>query len=151
SDLGAALKQLTITRVGSVELDEAVTATVGEDPATVGRRLEEAGRRHCILLDTRGRPLRWVSLRELRSGSAALAAADRDESLEVVTLQSTLNDALDTMLTSSHGVVVVTGRRDTYQGVIRVETITNAIQSMRASAESSTPSEEQSGGGVHTP
>jgi osmoprotectant transport system ATP-binding protein len=90
-------------------------------------------------------------LRELRSGSAALAAADRDESLEVVTLQSTLNDALDTMLTSSHGVVVVTGRRDTYQGVIRVETITNAIQSMRASAESSTPSEEQSGGGVHTP
>ena len=148
---GAALKQLTITRVGSVELDEAVTATVGEDPATVARRLDEAGRRHCILLDTRGRPLRWVSLRELRSGSAALASADRDPSLEVVTLQSTLNDALDTMLTSSHGVVVVTGRRDTYQGVIRVETITNAIQSMRASAESSTPSEEQSGGGVHTP
>ncbi|REF38266.1 ABC transporter ATP-binding protein [Thermasporomyces composti] len=143
---GAALKQLTITRVGSVELDEAVTATVGEDPATVARRLDEAGRRHCILLDTRGRPLRWVSLRELRSGSAALASADRDPSLEVVTLQSTLNDALDTMLTSSHGVVIVTGRRDVYQGVIRVETIMNAIHSMRSSAESSASSTEQSGG-----
>ena len=42
-------------------------------------------------------------------------------------LASTLNDALDEMLTSSHGVVVVTGLRNAYQGVIRVETIMDAI------------------------
>jgi osmoprotectant transport system ATP-binding protein len=148
---GAALKQLTITRVGGVELDEAVTATVGENPEAVARRLEGAGRRHCILLDARGRPLRWVSSRELRSGSAALTARNRDASLEVVSVQSTLNDALDTMLTSSHGVVVVTGRRDVYQGVIRVETIMNAIQSMRASSDSSSLSQERSGEGTPTP
>ena len=35
------------------------------------------------------------------------------------------------MLTSSHGVVVVTGRRNSYQGVVRVETIMDAMEDLR--------------------
>ena len=35
------------------------------------------------------------------------------------------------MLTSSHGVVVVTGRRNKYEGVVRVETIMEAIHGLR--------------------
>ncbi len=63
----------------------------------------------------------------------------RDDDLECVNLASTLNDALDEMLTSSHGVVVVTGRRNTYQGVIRVETIMEAIADIRGAANSEEP------------
>ncbi len=59
----------------------------------------------------------------------------RDEELECVNLASTLNDALDEMLTSSHGVVVVTGRRNTYQGVVRVETIMDAMEDLRRTGQ----------------
>jgi osmoprotectant transport system ATP-binding protein len=127
---GAALKQLTLRRVGSVDLDQAVTATPGERTEEVVARTRAAGRQHCIVLDERNRPLRWMSLRDLDRQTATLASCARDDGLDVVGVQSTLNDALDTMLTSSHGVVVVTGRRDTYQGVVRVETIMHAIQEL---------------------
>jgi osmoprotectant transport system ATP-binding protein len=40
------------------------------------------------------------------------------------------------MLTSSHGVVVVTGRRNAYQGVIRVETIMDAMSDIRGAPDS---------------
>lgn len=53
-----------------------------------------------------------------------------------MSLASTLNDALDAMLTSSHGVVVVTGRRNTYRGVIRIETIMEAMSGMPGAAGS---------------
>ncbi len=52
----------------------------------------------------------------------------------MVSLASTLNDALDSMLISSHGVVVVTGRRNVYQGVIRVETIMDAMSDLRGAS-----------------
>jgi len=130
---GAALKQLSLRRVESVQLDEAVTVTVDGDPAEAAKAVRKAGRRHCILLDERRRPLRWVPLHELeRDGREALRPRESDE-MAVLGLRSTLNDALDAMLTSSHGVVVVTGRRDAYEGVVRVETIMNAIREMRSS------------------
>ena len=59
-----------------------------------------------------------------------------DEYLDIVNIASTLNDALDEMLTSSHGVVVVTGRRGAFKGVIRVETIMEAISELRNGAQS---------------
>jgi osmoprotectant transport system ATP-binding protein len=43
------------------------------------------------------------------------------------------------MLTSSHGVVVVTGRRNAYQGVIRIETIMDAMSKLHIAAESAEP------------
>jgi osmoprotectant transport system ATP-binding protein len=69
----------------------------------------------------------------------SLTNVQRDEDLESVSLASTLNDALDDMLTSSHGVVVVTGRRNVYQGVIRVETIMDAMSELRSTAQSPEP------------
>ena len=56
-----------------------------------------------------------------------------------MSLASTLNDALDEMLTASHGVVVVTGRRNAYQGVVRVETIMEAMSGIRSAAEDAEP------------
>jgi osmoprotectant transport system ATP-binding protein len=42
--------------------------------------------------------------------------------------RATLNDALDTMLSSSHGAAVVTGRRDEYLGVINFDAVTEFIR-----------------------
>jgi osmoprotectant transport system ATP-binding protein len=139
---GAALKQLTLTRVRDVDLDEAVTVKVGGDAEDAARRVKQAGRGHAILLDERQRPLRWLSLRDLQTAGAT-SNTRRDEDLELVSTASTLNDALDTMLTSSHGVVLVVGRESAYAGAIRLETIMTAMQELQAStpAESTSPAE----------
>ena len=127
---GAALKQLTLTRVRDVDLHEAAVARVGGDPAQATAAARTLDREHVIVLDDQDRPQRWLSLADLERPNA-LDNVARDEELEVVNLASTLNDALDVMLTSSHGVVVVTGRRNSYQGVIRVETIMDAMGDLR--------------------
>jgi osmoprotectant transport system ATP-binding protein len=131
---GAALKQLTLTRVRDVDLHEAAVARVGGDPAQAIAAARALDREHVIVLDDQDRPQRWLSLADLERPNS-LANVERDEELEVVNVASTLNDALDVMLTSSHGVVVVTGRRNTYQGVIRVETIMDAMGDLRRSEQ----------------
>ncbi len=113
-----ALKQLTLTRVRDVELHEAAVARVGGDPGEAIQAARSIAREHVIVLDDQDRSQRWMSLDELQD-PGSLRRVPRDEQLESVNLASTLNDALDSMLTSSHGVVVVTGRRNAYQGVIR--------------------------------
>jgi osmoprotectant transport system ATP-binding protein len=130
---GAALKQLTLTRVRDVELNEAAVARVGGDSAEAVRAAKAIGREHVIVLDDQDRPQRWMSLDELADRQSLMNVA-RDENVETVSLASTLNDALDSMLTSSHGVVVVTGRRNAYRGVIRVETIMDAMADIRGAA-----------------
>ncbi|TMS45735.1 ABC transporter ATP-binding protein [Mycobacterium sp. DBP42] len=135
---GAALKQLTLTRVRDVDLHEAAVAHVGGDPAAAVRAAQAIEREHVIVLDGQDRPLRWMSLTEL-DDPRSLQQVTRDEDLEKVSLASTLNDALDVMLTSSHGVVVVTGRRNVYRGVIRVETIMDAMAEVRSAAQSAEP------------
>jgi osmoprotectant transport system ATP-binding protein len=136
---GAALKQLTLTRVRDVELHEAAVARVGGDPVQATRAAQAINRHHVIVLDDQERPQRWMSLQELAAPDA-LERVPRDEDVETVSLASTLNDALDIMLTSSHGVVVVTGRRNAYQGVIRVETIMDAMSDLRgATGREDTP------------
>ena len=127
---GAALKQLTLTRVRDVDLHEAAVARVGGDPAQATAAARTLDREHVIVLDDQDRPQRWLSLADLERPNSLTDVA-RDEELEVVNVASTLNDALDVMLTSSHGVVVVTGRRNSYQGVIRVETIMDAMGDLR--------------------
>lgn len=127
---GATLKQLSLTRVRDIELHEASVAHVGDDPEIAVKGVREIGRNHAIVLDSKERPLRWMSLKELGT-PGRLENVKRDPNLEMVSLSSTLNDALDEMLVSSHGVVVVTGRRGAYEGVVRVETVMDAMQKMR--------------------
>lgn len=132
---GAALKQLTLSRVRDVELHEAAVAHSGDDPGDAMRAARAIDRGHVIVLDAQERPQRWMSLQEL-ANTRSLNEIERDDDLACVNLASTLNDALDQMLTSSHGVVVVTGRRNAYKGVIRVETIMDAIGGRRGERES---------------
>lgn len=130
---GAALKQLSLTRIRDVELHEAAVIRVGGDPKEAIATAKAMGREFVIVLDAHDRPQRWVSVRELAK-SQTLNSVHRDDDLETVGTASTLNDALDIMLTSSHGVVVVVGRRNKYEGVVRVETIMEAMQNIQSAA-----------------
>ena len=124
---GASLKQLTLMRVRDVEMAQAVTATDDESPATVRQRLEAEGRRYALILDARRRPLRWVHFRQL-SGSS-MAGIGRPVG-DQVSIQSTLQDALEAMLTEG-GDAVVTGSRGEYVGTVQLDTVVTKIRELR--------------------
>jgi osmoprotectant transport system ATP-binding protein len=126
---GATLKQLTLTRVSSLDLRPVTTASVGDDAADAVARAGAAGDDRVVVLDRRGRPIRWPTLAEV--SRMAVIPANVDHKLPVVGLGSTLNDALDTMLAASQGGAVVLGRRDHLTGIVTVEMIMDAIQSAR--------------------
>ena len=125
---GSTLKQLTLTRVGSVELQERTVAQVGERSAEVKARADANGDRSVIVLDERRRPRAWVWLREIEQDDTVQPRGD--DELTPVDRRATLNDALDTMLTSSHGGAVVTGRRGEYLGVVDFDTVTGHMRAV---------------------
>jgi osmoprotectant transport system ATP-binding protein len=129
---GAGLKQLTLRRVDEVPLAEAVIARPGDAARDVLARMDEVGHQHAVVLDGRDRPLRWPSRRTL--GRMDAIGTDADPRLPVIGSRATLNDALDTMLVSSAGAALVTGRAGAFLGVIDVETVMDAITSARAAA-----------------
>jgi osmoprotectant transport system ATP-binding protein len=127
---GAALKQLGLRRVREVEAMDAVVATAGGNAAEALRRAEAASHGHVVVLDERERPVAWPSRREL--SRMTRLPAQVDDAMPVVGSGATLNDALDTMLVSSAGATLVTGRGGVFEGVVTVETIMDAINRARA-------------------
>ncbi len=124
---GSSLKQLSLARVSELELADPVTATVGDDGRAAAAAAEAAGQRDVIVLDRRRRPAGWYTLRE----ASRLASLPPEPKSEVSTIdhRATLNDALDAMLASTHGGVLVTGRRDEYRGMLTFQAVTDHIRS----------------------
>jgi osmoprotectant transport system ATP-binding protein len=127
---GASLKQLTLMRVRDVKYstDEVLTVSDDEHPATVADRLAKAGRTYALVVDDRHRPTRWVHVREL-AGRSSLQQAGRPVGDSVTTL-STLQDALEAILTEG-GRAVVTGSRGEVVGTIDITTVTDVIAGVR--------------------
>ncbi|WAP52262.1 ABC transporter ATP-binding protein [Arthrobacter sp. ATA002] len=122
---GAGLKQLTLTRVNEVELETALTAAPGDLASDVMSRLQGAGAQQAVVLDSRRRPIQWLTRRQL--SRLERVSSTVDSKLPVIGDRATLNDALDTMLVSSAGAALVTGPRDVFLGLITVETVMQAI------------------------
>ncbi|MEG8034655.1 ATP-binding cassette domain-containing protein [Sphingomonas sp. LR61] len=130
---GAGLKQLTLNRVRDVEVVSAVTCSPGEEAKAVLQRMQEAGGHgHAVVVDRRQRPIGWPSRRQLERLDRIPDGVEAD--LPIVGEASTLNDALDTMLVSSAGAALVTGRGEAFRGVITVEVVMEAITRSRAAA-----------------
>lgn len=123
---GSSLKQLSLTRVRALDLSQPTTAHVGEDTGPVVRRAEEAGDESVVVLDDRDRPVAWPWLRQVRHNDTV--RGEPRELLLTLDQAATLNDALDTMLTSAHSKVIVTGDRDRYLGVIDFEAVTEHMR-----------------------
>ncbi|TWF94545.1 ABC transporter ATP-binding protein [Saccharopolyspora dendranthemae] len=126
---GAALKQLTLRRVREIEVGQVPTATVDEAPSVLRERLGTRRGAIGVVLDKRNRPLRWATAREAGSVSD-LARAGRPVE-DSVSRASTLQDALEAILTDDDGVAVVTGSRGEYVGVVDIDTVMNTIKALR--------------------
>ncbi|MDT8910371.1 ATP-binding cassette domain-containing protein [Amycolatopsis sp. PS_44_ISF1] len=126
---GASLKQLTLLRVRDVELkQDALTAGLDESPSEVAKKLDAQRKHFVLVLDGRRRPTRWVHRRQLTAGTSL---ADAGKPLrDIVSLQSTLQDALEAMLAEG-GSVPVTGARGEFAGTIELDTVIATIQQLR--------------------
>jgi osmoprotectant transport system ATP-binding protein len=130
---GASLKQLTLMRVRDVEINnDLLTVNESATPAEVRQQLTERRKTFALVLDARNRPQRWLHVRELAS-AGSLATAGRPVG-DTVSLQSTLQDALEAILTEG-GNAAVTGGRGEYVGTIDIRTVTDTIQQMREEHE----------------
>ncbi|MEC3982112.1 ATP-binding cassette domain-containing protein [Amycolatopsis sp. H20-H5] len=126
---GASLKQLTLLRVRDVELkQDALTAGLDDSPAEVRDKLTQARKRFVLVLDHRRRPTRWVHVREL--GTASSLGSVGKPLRDVVSLQSTLQDALEAMLAEGGGVPV-TGPKGEYAGTIELDTVIATLHQLR--------------------
>jgi len=125
---GAGLKQLSLTRVSDVPLLDFPTTKVGEPVADVVARVQAAGEESVVILDERGRAVAWPWIQSLTGEHVTVP---RNAPFATVGRRATLSDTLDTMLQSRHGGAVVTGRRDTYVGVISVDVVMSVLQGGR--------------------
>lgn len=125
---GSKLKQLSLLRVDDVGLSDAPTCRVGEAVSEVVEKVEAQGEDHVVILDDQNRPQEWLFLRTLKHHDKVPAATHELET--VIDRRSTLNNALDTMLMSSHGGAMVT-ERGRYVGVIRYDDVTDYVRATR--------------------
>ncbi len=128
---GSSLKQLSLSRISELDLREATTATIGEPTAEARARAEANGDVSVIVLDDQGRPTAWPWLRQLKGETIHAGQED----LINLDHRATLNDALDTMLTNSHGGAVVTGDRDRYLGIVDFAAVTDFMRSQQEQLE----------------
>ena len=130
---GSALKALSLSRVDEVELYPQSTARIGESTADVRARTRRAGDSSVIVLDARRRPVDWLWLRSLHGDTVRRPSQSRDQLIRV-DHRASLNDALDSMLASTHDGVVVTGQRDEYLGIATFQAVTSLISAKTAQA-----------------
>jgi osmoprotectant transport system ATP-binding protein len=130
---GASLRQLGLLRVKDVELREHPAAHVGDTVESARNRLAGTGFDWLVILDSRDRPVSWVRASRLTHTNDLSSVA---ESLDVVSTQSTLEDALEAILAESHASAVVAGPGSRYAGVVTLETLIEAVTKLRAEANS---------------
>src|SRR5690625_657966 len=128
---GSRLKQLSLARVRDITLDQPQTCRVGESTAEVVQRVEAAGEGSVVILDDKDRPREGVFLRSLRQHQTV--PLPNVELQTVVDHRSTLADALDSMLTCSHGGAMVT-QRGKYLGVATYDAVTEYLQDLQEEA-----------------
>ena len=125
-----ALKRLSLTRVRDVDLWQAPPARVGEPTADVRARLSGADVPHPLVVDDEGRPLGWMSERDLE---AEAVPARPDSSPEpLIELEAVLRDALSDLLQSDAMFGPVVDGRGKVVGVLSVAIISDFLSSPEA-------------------
>ena len=129
---GSSLKQLSLARVSELDFQQPTTSRVGENAGEAVDRARRAGDDSLVILDDRERPTGWVLLRQVKGDT--IHERDR-ESLNTLDHRATLNDALDVMLTSTHGGAIVTGDNDRYLGVVDFGAVVDRMREMQDEAQ----------------
>ncbi|WP_166904403.1 ATP-binding cassette domain-containing protein [Mycobacterium sp. DL440] len=128
---GASLRQLGLQRVKDVQLQEHVAVRADDTVEYVRNQLAAGEFDWAVVLDDLDRPVSWVRAGKLTD---AHTLADVVEPLDVVSTQSTLEDALEAILAEQHASAVVTGAGNRYAGVVTLDTLIDTITRLRSQA-----------------
>ena len=130
---GASLKRLGLARVGDFALADWPVATLSQGRDAALAALDTAGTAWVLLLDDQRRPQRWARRDDLLRATGALDRAGSPVTATVAP-QATLAGALDAMVSSRVGGVVVVDGRGGYIGTVDMGVIMAAADTMRAAA-----------------
>jgi osmoprotectant transport system ATP-binding protein len=129
---GASLKGLGLARVREVSLADWPTSQISAGREAARRALDSSDHGWVLLLDEQRRPVRWVEARALQ-GEGSLDRVGL-EVRAIVEPTATLVGALESMLGSRVGVVVVVDGSGAFLGTIDMRVIMSAVEVMRAAA-----------------
>ncbi|MGU3434037.1 ABC transporter ATP-binding protein [Actinomycetes bacterium M1A6_2h] len=127
---GAALKQLTLMRVRDIELTDVPVALETDPVSTLGDALGNDPQAWGLILDERRRPIRWTDRRHLAGASSLKGVGVKMG--EMVSTQSTLQDALEALLAEGNATATVTGMRGEYVGTVTIEALIDTIRTIRS-------------------
>ena len=130
---GASLRQLSLVRVKDVDLRAHPAVHRNDSLESVRNILANSEFDWVVVLDDRDRPVNWIRERHLRH---VQTLSDAFEPLDVISTQSTLEDALEAILAEQHASAVVSGPGSKYAGVVTLDTLIDTITSLRSDAES---------------
>jgi len=134
-----ALKRLALMRVSDVDLWRAPLARAGQDTAAVRADLGDAEVPWALLVDDEGKPLGWLSERDL---AAATVPERPDISPEpILDRDDVLRDALSDVLRSQAHYAPVVDARGAVVGVLSLEVIADFLSADEARAEEHAASE----------
>jgi osmoprotectant transport system ATP-binding protein len=134
-----ALKRLSLLRVRDIDLWKAPLARVGEPTERVRAAIPAADLPHPLVIDSDGRPLGWLSRRDLAQETVP---AKPDSSADpMVELDDVLRDALSDLLRSDTQYGPVVDEHGRVAGVLSVEIISHFLSSDRAAELATGPAE----------
>jgi len=129
---GASLKRLGLARVRDFALADWPVSSIADGREAALKALAAAGAESVLLLDEQRRPVRWAARSDLSRSGASLERLGTP--VTVVQPQATLAGALDSMVSSRVGAVVVVDGRGAYTGTVDMGVIMQAAETMRDAA-----------------
>ncbi len=134
---GASLKRLSLSRVRDVALSEWPTTSADAGRDELARLLESTERSAVLVLDAQRRPLRWVNADHLKRMADGHSLVDVGLAPDaIVEPHATLSDTLNEMLTARYSTAVVVDSAGAYQGIVEMDTVNEAVRSMRSAERS---------------
>jgi osmoprotectant transport system ATP-binding protein len=138
-----ALKRLSLLRVKDIDLWKAPLVRVGEPIASARAAIADADLPHPLVIDEQGRPLGWLSERDL---AGATVPANPDAApYPVIELDDVLRDALSDLLQSETQYGPVVDDQGRIAGVLSVEIISEFLVSDDAKELATDPGERVAG------
>ena len=128
------LKRLSLGRVRDLELLAPVMVHAGEDRAEIRRRLHGEPHHYALLVDDEERPIGWLDEHDL-DGSGAIDPDAATPGAPTVQPETTLRDALSTLLGSSVQLGVVVDARERVIGLVSVDAIGERLREPVRDAE----------------
>src|SRR5690606_12815301 len=129
---GASLKRLGLSRVHDIELSEWPTVREDASRSEALRVIEGSDKSSALVLDSANRPRRWVAAEHLRRAGEEPLGSIGLPTDAVVQPHATLSDALNEMLTARYSCAIVVGNDGAYLGIVDIDTINDAMRSMRS-------------------